>query len=155
MCILCVDHHRKAGPLLADVIDDMVGSTGKSAVVDTVWGLYRKRGERGATLRVVGRDVDERELSLEFHPATGCWQMAEDARQVASKSAQGRVLDALRALGEAGATAVAKKAGVARSTAHKHLERLCESDEAERRTVVRGGNANVLYSVKGLQPPLV
>lgn len=155
LCILCVDHHRKVGPLLADVIDDIVGSTGKSAVVDTVWGLYRKRGERGATLRVVGRDVDERELSLEFHPATGCWQMAHDARQAASRSARGRVLDALRAVGEADSTAVAKKAGVARPTARKHLEQLCEVGEAQRRVVVQRGRARVVYAPKGLQPPLV
>ena len=155
LCVLCVDHHRKVGPMTADVIDDIVGSTGKSAVVDTAWGLYRKRGEAGATLRVVGRDVDERELAMEFHAPTGCWRMLGDAREVAAKSAHEVVLGALRRLGEADAGSVAQEADVARSTAIKHLGLLCESGEAERRAETHKKNTRLLYSLKGFKPALI
>ena len=155
LCVLCVDHHRKVGAMAADVIDDILGSTGKSAVVDTAWGLYRKRGEAGATLRVVGRDLDERELALEFRPGDGCWRMLGDARDVAAKSAREVVLGALRRLGEADAGAVAREAEVVRSTAIKHLERLCECGEAERRTETHKKNTRVLYSLKGFRPALI
>ncbi|MDH7489138.1 MAG: AAA family ATPase [Anaerolineae bacterium] len=151
LCILCVDHHRKVGPTAADVIDDIVGSTGKSAVVDTAWGLYRKRGERGATLRIAGRDVDEQELALEFDSLTGCWQLLGDAREVASRSAQEEILGILQSLREADASLVAKEAGLARPTARKHLERLCDQGLAERRQTILAGKVRVLYAAKS--PP--
>lgn len=155
LCVLCVDHHRKMTPMTADVIDDIVGSTGKSAVVDTAWGLYRKRGEAGATLRVVGRDLDERDIALEFHAPTGCWKMLGDARDVAAKSARDEVLSMLLTLREADAGAVARELGLARSTAHKHLERLCQSGEVERKTVYQGSRVRVVFALKDLQPSLI
>jgi hypothetical protein len=148
LCILCVDHHRKSGPLLDDVIDDMIGSTGKSAVVDTAWGLYRKRGEHAATLRVVGRDVDEKELAVEFEAQTSCWQLLGDARKVAADAAQAEVLDALETLGEADAGAVAREVGVVRSTARKHLERLCGSGQVDSKLMNVNGTRKVVFFLK-------
>lgn len=153
LCVLCVDHHRKVGPMAADVIDDIVGSTGKSAVVDTAWGLYRKRGERGATLRIAGRDVDEQELALEFDPLTGCWQLLGDAREVASRSAQDEILGILQSLREADASLVAREAGLSRPTARKHLERLCETGHVQRMHVVSNGKARILYCIKPALSP--
>jgi len=65
------------------------------------------------------------------------------------------VLSILLVLREADAGAVARELGLARSTAHKHLERLCESGEVERKTVLHRGKARVLFAPKGLQPPLI
>jgi RecA-family ATPase len=155
LCVLCVDHHRKVGPMTADVIDDILGSTGKSAVVDTAWGLYRKRGEAGATLRVVGRDVDERELALEFRAPTGCWKMLGDARDVAAKSAQDHVLSVLQMLKEGDANTVAREAELSRQTTRKHLERLCATGDVERREELHRGRSKIIYVPIPMQPPLM
>ena len=36
------------------------GSTGKAAVIDTAWGLYKEHSRRGATLKGTGRDMGDR-----------------------------------------------------------------------------------------------
>jgi len=106
--ILLIDHHRKGNGFDADVVDDVLGSTGKAAVADVLWGLYRKRGEHGATLRVTGRDLDENTLSLSFDRATRVWQLAEDENGVRAGSLQDAILQALDDLhGEASLTELA------------------------------------------------
>jgi len=73
-----------------------------------LWGLYRKRGEHGATLRVTGRDLDENTLSLSFDRATRVWQLAEDENGVRAGSLQDAILQALDDLhGEASLTELA------------------------------------------------
>jgi hypothetical protein len=146
-CILCLDHHRK-NMSAPDAVDDILGSTGKAAVADTLLGLYRKRGERGATLRVTGRDVDDAELALEFDPTTFCWQCLGDAREVARTEAQGEVLEALRQFGEEGAdaAAVGLATGRTRVAARDILERLAAEGKVFRREVpLQGGGRKVIY----------
>ncbi len=94
-CILLIDHHRKGNGLAANVIDDVMGSTGKSAVADTVWGLYRQRGEQGATLRVTGRDIEEAELSVSFDVLSRTWHLDGAAEH----GVQAEILDTLQHLG--------------------------------------------------------
>jgi len=98
VCILAVDHHRKGG-MTVDVVDDVMGSTGKSAVADTVWGLYRQRGDQGATLNLTGRDIAEAEIAILFDPLTVCWQPNETAEGVRVGSIQDRILTALEHAG--------------------------------------------------------
>lgn len=71
--ILIIDHHRKRNGFDVDPIADILGSTSKAGVSDTIWGLYRETGKPGAKLAVVGRDVDEQTLELRFDPTAGCW----------------------------------------------------------------------------------
>ncbi len=99
MCVLLIDHHRKPNGSSADVIDDVLGSTGKVGTIDTALGLYRKRGEHDTTLRVTGRDVPDAELALAWDPVTCLWQMVGDARQVKAASVQQEILNAIRDLG--------------------------------------------------------
>lgn len=73
--IVGIEHHRKRA--LENVVDDILGTTSKAAVPDTILGLYRERGRRVATLQVTGRDVKEQELPIEFDPLTFCWQVVE------------------------------------------------------------------------------
>jgi len=54
MAILAIDHHRKPSGYDSDPIDDIVGSTAKSAVTDAALGLSKEQGKRGATLKVPG-----------------------------------------------------------------------------------------------------
>jgi hypothetical protein len=103
--ILLVDHHSKPRGTNPDPVDDILGSTGKGAAADIIIGLYRERGKKGATLRVVGRDLDEdKNLALEWDPRSCCWQLLGDAGEVAKGSLQASILDAFDRLGGEGTT---------------------------------------------------
>jgi len=57
LAILLIDHHRKSmGFVGGSPIDDIIGSTAKAAVADTVLGLFREQGKHGARLKVIGRE---------------------------------------------------------------------------------------------------
>jgi len=102
-CVLLIDHHRKPNAQSPDQVDDLLGSTGKSAVADTLWGLYRKRGEHGATLQTTGRDLEETTLALNFDGDTHCWQ----ATDAVPSGVQGEILDALDDIGPLSVTELA------------------------------------------------
>lgn len=93
--LLLVDHHRKRNGFDSDVIDDVLGATAKTAVLDAALGLYRERGKREATLAVTGRDLEDTKLSLEWDPTTCTWQCLGDAGTVITKTRQSTILAAL------------------------------------------------------------
>lgn len=80
--ILVIDHHRKGGIEVKDVVDDVMESTAKTAVADAIWGLYRKRGETSAKLVVTGRDIEEQELAIEWDGLQFHWRMQGPAEEV-------------------------------------------------------------------------
>jgi hypothetical protein len=93
-----IDHHRKSQDLEPDPINDLLGSTGKSAPADVVMGLYRSRGKAEATLMTVGRDLtEELTLALKWDRETCCWQYVGTADDVKRNSLQA---DIILALGE-------------------------------------------------------
>ncbi len=104
--LLGVDHHRKT--VGEDHIDDILGSTGKSAVADALLGLFRQRGQRVAMLKVSGRDMEDQELALEWDGLLCCWQSLGSAEEVRKDTVEGEILDAIRnlvAVGEIPSTA--------------------------------------------------
>jgi hypothetical protein len=124
-CILLIDHHRKGnGQGGADAVDDVMGSTGKSAVADTVWGLYRKRGERTATLAITGRDVEEDTLALSFDHRMLTWQMDVDQSGVKLQTVQGRVYQLIEDWGTATTTELAEALGLDKGNVSKELSEL-------------------------------
>jgi len=137
-CVLTVDHHKKPG-LVSNVVDDILGSTGKAAVIDTAWGLYKDRSHGTATLRVTGRDLDTCELPLRFSEGGHCWELrahltpcpplpargnapGEGERRVSQEE---RVAEALRELGGAGTTEeIVQRTGMAKSNVSHALAQL-------------------------------
>lgn len=113
--IVGIDHHRKLNGLDANPIDDIMGSTAKAAIVDAALGLYKEQGKQGATLKVIGRDIEERDLALQFDGLTGCWQLLGEAGEVRKDSTKGEILAAIRelkTLGElATSTSIARHIG--------------------------------------------
>jgi hypothetical protein len=102
IAILLLDHHRKNTGMMADPIDDILGSTGKAAVVDAALGLYREKGKRGATLKGVGRDLDEIELSLDWDGLCCCWHLLGEAGQVRKDSLKADIVNTIRDLQDMG-----------------------------------------------------
>jgi hypothetical protein len=147
-CVLAVDHHRKPGAL-PDVIDGILGSTGKAAVIDTAWGLYKDRGRRGATLKVTGRDIDERELAVQFDDYTSCWQYMGDANASAPTEAEQEVYELVEEMGEADAGTLAQELSKDRSGVSKVLRRLRAKGQIASREVAasQGKGKKVLFYI--------
>jgi len=98
-CILLVDHHKKSAFSVDDVIDEVLGSTGKTAVADVILGLFRERGKTGATLKVAGRDLEDVELVIEWDRVTCAWQLLGDAKNTPRTDMEQAVLAAIKTLG--------------------------------------------------------
>ncbi|MCH8039183.1 MAG: AAA family ATPase [Nitrospinae bacterium] len=75
VCILLV-HHTNKQMKLEDPIDSVSGTQGLAGAVDTIWILRRRRTQLTGELIITGRDVEERQLSLNFTPPTGRWVLA-------------------------------------------------------------------------------
>ena len=123
--ILVIDHHHKISGDTPDAIADILGSTAKGGVADTILGLYRKRGQEFATLNITGRDVEETQLRLKLDKQTGCWLIGDEGDALSFQEKE--LLAALEQLGGEGrnvdiANAVNRKAG----PVHKQLVELSE-----------------------------
>ena len=96
MAVLVLDHHRKPAGFEGNPIDDIANSTAKSATLDAALGLYKQQGKAGATLKVIGREVEEADFALSFDTVTGCWQLEGTVAEVALRGNKTKVLDVLR-----------------------------------------------------------
>lgn len=117
--LLCVDHHRKRNGFDPNPIEDVLGSTSKSGVADTVLGLYREPGKPGAKLAIVGRDVDELTLELRFDSIAGCW--TEVSPQDTLTDQQKQTMHILRDIGGATLTELVEATGRNKGTLHHEL----------------------------------
>lgn len=132
--VLIVDHHRKPAASMADVIDDISGLTQKAGVIDAALGLYRQRGQRGAELKLTGRDLDDREMAVEFDKLLTCWQLLGDASDVRANTLQGEILAAIAEgfAGQASGSDLARYMGRDRSNVHKELAELLSKGKVKR-----------------------
>lgn len=133
ICLLLIDHHRKSATTGdGDPIDDLMGSTGKSAPVDVALGLYRKRGDRNATLKVTGRDVEEQELAINFDRELFCWELLGNAGEVVNGEKVDELLKALRTLGKATHRELMDATGQDRSNSFRRLQELVHKGRVKR-----------------------
>jgi hypothetical protein len=132
LCMMLIDHLRKPdGPMTEkNPITEVMGSTAKVGVADTIWGLYRKKGERRGELTTTGRDVEDAELVLDFTTMPGGWQLVGSAKDVGRSASQQRYLDALGELGPSDHRQVAEFLDVTPQSAGEVLRRLAESGRA-------------------------
>lgn len=141
--ILVIDHHRKTVNGVDDIIDSVMGSTGKTAVADTIMGLFRARGEPSiATLKAKGRDQEDKELALKFDGEYCCWQSLGNANEVTTKEAEKEILEAIKELGDdATQTEIIELTGKKRSNVSKILKSLTE------RGFITGGGKGKPYRI--------
>lgn len=118
---LVLDHHNKAAG--EDAIADLLGSTGKGAVADTIWGLYREQGQHDARVSIRGRDVEADELRLRWDPMLCCWQIIHDEETGAHDASVSQAL----ANGPAGVTELARDLQINKASAHRSLCRLVKA----------------------------
>jgi hypothetical protein len=131
--ILLVDHHRKTGVMGAgDVIDDVMGATSKASVADAAIGLYRNRGERSATLKVSGRDIDDKELALQWDPELFAWQYLGDAKEHVQGEKMREILEAIATLGQATHREVMEATGQDKGNSFKRIQDLLNRGQLRR-----------------------
>ena len=98
MTIAGIDHHRKPSGFSPNPVDDILGSTAKGAVPDVLLGLYREQGKSGAILSIAGRDIDDKELALQWDGLTRCWQLQGEVGKTMKGSVEAEIVDAIREL---------------------------------------------------------
>jgi hypothetical protein len=79
-----VHHTRKA--IADDPLATVSGSYGLTGAADGVLVLSRRRGRSDAALNVIGRDVEEQELALEFKPDLCLWAALGNAQDLKRES---------------------------------------------------------------------
>ncbi len=126
--VLVIDHHYKGAGGLGgdpDPVKDILGSIAKGGVSDTLWGIYRERGKKGAKLAVTGRDIEEKMLAVFFDPLTYSWQCEGSANDLELTTRRQEILDALRALGgRARLAAIVEATGQDKGNTYKRLQDL-------------------------------
>jgi hypothetical protein len=150
LCMMLVDHLRKPDGPMSDKnpITEVMGSTAKVGVADTIWGLYRKKGERRGELSITGRDLEDAELVLDFETMPRAWQLVGSAEDVGRTAAQVRYLDCLKELGPADRNQVAEYMDVTPQTAGEALRALADTGRALVVAEPRlSGKPRLLYSV--------
>jgi len=119
-CAIVVVHHHGKNVLGGDPGNDLRGTSALGGAADVSLGLYREEGI--CYLRGEGRDLGESCLRVNFDTAnTWAWQAPDDQRQTAQHQADQEIVDALAALGEATAGAVAEVVGKSRIACRKRL----------------------------------
>jgi len=94
ICLMIVTHTRKA--MADDPLATVSGSFGLTGAADGVLVLSRQRNNRSATLSVVGRDVEEAELALEFKPDLFIWEVIGESKSVKQRDEKKEILEILK-----------------------------------------------------------
>jgi len=100
LAILLITHTRKLEA--QDAFDEVLGSRGLTGVADTILVVRRGRNQADAVVAITGRDVEEREVALQFDPRTSAWSFLGDAIRFDVTPQRERLLQAVGAAGPAG-----------------------------------------------------
>lgn len=133
--ILLLDHHNKRGSYgESDPVLDVLGSGAKTAVADTIWGLYKRPGSGVATLGCLGRDVESIQLKMQLDSPTGLWQIVAEGGPGSINITPKRreILDILTALGPSTVTDIAGALGENRGNTYQRLSDLVDANLVER-----------------------
>jgi RecA-family ATPase len=132
--IVMIDHHNKAGGFgrdQPDAIGDILGSTAKGAVADTVIGMYRERNKAGARFALTGRDVEETLMDIRFNAYQGIWEIDGGERGLTQQQLE--VLNVMEDLkGPEGVAEIAVRVGRNRGSVHKQLAELESMQKIQR-----------------------
>ena len=120
--IVLVHHLRKTEA--EDIFDMVGGSTGLTGAVDTILVLAKRRGLADGILHITGRDVEERELALNFDANTCNWIYRGDAKEVQTTKLQQEIFDLLKENGEMQLKDIAEALDKNPSAVRKTLERM-------------------------------
>ena len=98
IAVLVVHHLRKMDS--DDPLELLSGTLGLPGAADSVLIMRRERGKDDATLFVTGRDVEERELAVEWDEALWQWVHRGSAEEYRRSEARKEILELLEKEGE-------------------------------------------------------
>jgi hypothetical protein len=104
--LLLVDHLRKQNGFEKDPIEDLLGSTGKSAPLDTIFGLYRSNNGPNGKLVAKGRDIEESEFELSFNKDCLKWDLNGQSNNPSPGSRKWKVFESIKELIAEGSLAI-------------------------------------------------
>ena len=129
ICIIVVHHtrkgsHRNNGEAWAD---EMMGSNGFYAALDTIIYIQKKDGKNEGIMRVRGRDIEEKCYEIVFDPDLFSWRITgEGSIEKAEPQARAVIIEALEKAGSEGMTngELAKKLDKSPSAVGNRLKEL-------------------------------
>jgi len=130
--IVLVDHHRKVSGFDANAVGDILGSTAKGAMADTILSMYREQGKSGAKLIVIGREIEETKLKIRFDRQTGCWQNEGDIDDLNITKRRQEILDILENLGPSTNKQISDEIDQPGSNTHTRLQDLVSAGKVKR-----------------------
>jgi hypothetical protein len=130
IAIILVHHVRK--PIGGDFVDDVSGTNGLAGAADAIAVLKRSRGEADAVLYVTGRDVDEGEHAMKFHPALGAWELLDGpAIEHILEPTRAAIYKYLEAHGDAAPKQISDGTGLDYENVKKTCRRMVEGGQLE------------------------
>jgi hypothetical protein len=133
MAVIMADHLRKPSGMNSDPVDDVIGSTAKTGIADTVIVLYKEQGKAGHFLRGRGREVGEFDYKIQFDPLTHIYQLIGDTNGLEITTRRNECLEMLKMLQRATARDIAREIGQKDpSNTRKRLNDLCTEGLAKR-----------------------
>jgi AAA domain len=122
VAVLALYHTRKAES--SDFVETVQGTFGTAGAADTIIVIKCSRGEADATLYVTGRDVEERELALQFSPESGTWSLLGDAAEYTLGETRKLILETVTAHGALTPKQVSELTVVGHELAKKTMQRM-------------------------------
>ena len=120
-----VIHHRRKTESDEDWTLDFSGSTGITAVADTLIRFKRSRGEKKAELKITGRDlVNDIEMALEWDDEIGFYKYIGDLDAVVESEHSKEILAYLKGVGEAKFSDIVGILGIQKQQVLTYLARL-------------------------------
>lgn len=80
LAVIVVHHTKKQA--VEDFVDSVSGTLGLTGAADCI-AVLRKlaRGQMDGIVKITGRDIEEKELAVKFHPDMGMWELLGEAEQ--------------------------------------------------------------------------
>jgi hypothetical protein len=122
VAVVALYHTRKAES--SDFVETVQGTFGTAGAADTIIVIKRSRGQADATLYVTGRDVEERELALQFAPDTGTWSLLGDAAEYGLAETRKEIRDLVDAHGLLTPKQVSELSAITYENAKKTMRRM-------------------------------
>jgi predicted transcriptional regulator len=136
--------HHLAKRQSDDPFEKVSGTVALTAAADATLLLDRRRGEDDARLLVTGRDVEDRDMGLEWCREMCCWRLLGHAAETKQSRERQAICDVLRMNGAMTPKAVAKALGKNYHTTKNLMRHMAEKGVL----LVEGG----FYTVVSLGP---
>ncbi|MBU4217748.1 MAG: AAA family ATPase [Actinobacteria bacterium] len=125
-------HHLRKSESLTDPLDEVSGSTGLTGSADAVMILKRSHDRSDSELMVVGRDMEDVELAVDFDSPTFTWQVLGPAEEYRQGETRAAIIEVVRESGDVGPKKIATRLDKNESTIKTHLKRMVDAGVLER-----------------------